>query len=59
MGTSNTTKVERIMSQLNILGMYPSAPLASDPGSEPHRPTISIMGGAWGLVREIYIERDR
>ena len=41
MGKSKTTKKECI----DTLGTEPSDPLSSAPGSEPHQPTMSIMGG--------------
>ena len=48
METSKTTKAEGILWRLNTLGKEPSAPLASDPGSEPHHPTMDMLGGHGG-----------
>ena len=55
MDTRNTTKAEGLLQRLYTLGMEPSAPLASDPGPEPCRPTVCMMGDMGTSQRE----RDR
>ena len=53
----STAKVEGYTVETNTLGTETSDSLYSAPGLKPHRPNISMLGGAWRLVREI--EREK
>ena len=51
---TRNTKAGGLMYIYNALGTEPSYQQASEIGSKPHRPTISILGGHGGQL-----ERDR
>ena len=56
MGMIGTTKAEVYNVATSTVGMYPSAPLASTLGLEPHHLTMSMLGvHRCRLEIEIYI----